>query len=92
MVQSREGSINAMHTLIFSKTIQIRHTGRYWKSKDGIIGDVFFWTRSHGRAGVGRPARTYLQQLCMEEDQPNAMNDRDDWRERVRHDMMMIIT
>ena len=31
---------------------------------------------------AGRPARTYIQQLC--EDQPRAINDREKWRERVR--------
>ena len=44
---------------------------------------------SHGRAGVGRPAISYLQQLftdtvrCLE-DLPEAINDRDEWRERER--------
>ena len=37
----------------------------------------------------GRPARTYIQQLCKDtgcgpEDLPEAMNDREKWRERVR--------
>ena len=37
----------------------------------------------------GRPARTYIQQLCEDtgccpEDLPRAMNDREEWRERVR--------
>ena len=39
--------------------------------------------------GPGRPARTYIQQLCEDtgcnlEDLPEAMNDREKWRERVR--------
>ena len=38
---------------------------------------------------AGRPARTYMQQLCEDtgcspEDLPEAMNDREKWRERVR--------
>ena len=38
---------------------------------------------------TGRPARTYIQQLCEDtgcspEDLPEAMNDREKWRERVR--------
>ena len=46
-------------------------------------------TPSHGRARVGGPARTYLQQLytdtvCCMEDLPGAMDDRDEWRERFR--------
>ena len=41
------------------------------------------------RAKAGRPARTYIQQLCEDtgcspEDLPEAMNDREKWRERVR--------
>ena len=44
---------------------------------------------THGRAKVGRPARTYIQQLCEDtgccpEDLPEAMNGREKWRERVR--------
>ena len=44
---------------------------------------------SHGRAKVGRPARTYIQQLCEDtgcspEDLPEAMNDREKWWKRVR--------
>ena len=44
---------------------------------------------SYGRAKAGRPARTYIQQLCEDtgccpEDLPRAMNDREEWRERVR--------
>ena len=44
---------------------------------------------THGCARVGRPARTYIQQLCEDmgcnpEDLPEAMNDREKWRETVR--------
>ena len=43
---------------------------------------------TYGRAKAGRPARTYIQQLCKDtgcspEDLPEAMNDREKWRERV---------
>ena len=46
-------------------------------------------TPTYGRAKAGRPARTYIQQLCEDtgcspEDLPEAMNDREKWRERVR--------
>ena len=51
--------------------------------------DVLLWTPTYGRAKAGRPARTYIQQLCEDtgcspEDLPEAMNDREKWRERVR--------
>ena len=44
---------------------------------------------SYGRAKAGRPARTYIQQLCEDkeccpEDLPEAMNDREKRWERVR--------
>ena len=47
------------------------------------------WTPTYGQAKAGRPARTYIQQLCEDtgcnpEDLPEAMNDREKWREMVR--------
>ena len=75
-----------------SKTIQIRwtrHAEDCWRSRDELISDIFLWTPSPSRAGVGHPLRTYLQQLCTDtgcslEDLPNAMDDRDEWQERFR--------
>ena len=60
-----------------------------WRSRDELISDVLLWTPTHRRAKAGRPARTYIQQLCEDtgccpEDLPEAMNDREKWRERVR--------
>ena len=60
-----------------------------WRSKDELISDVLLWTPTHGCARVGRPVRTYIQQLCEDtgcnpEDLPEAMNDREKWRETVR--------
>ena len=51
--------------------------------------DVLLWTPTCGRAKAGRPARTYIQQLCEDtgcssEDLPEAMNDREKWWERLR--------
>ena len=65
------------------------HAGHCWRSRDELISDVLLWTPTHGRAKAGRPARTYIQQLCEDtgccpEDLPRAMNDREEWRERVR--------
>ena len=50
---------------------------------------LLLWTPTHGCARVGRPARTYIHQLCEDtgcnpEDLPEAMNDREKWRETVR--------
>ena len=75
-----------------TKTIQvrrIRHAGHYWRSRDELISDVHLWTPTYDRVKAGRPDRTYIQQLCEDtgcspEDLPEAMNDREKWRERVR--------
>ena len=80
------------HLPLITKTIQVRrtrHAGHCWRSRDELIRDVLLWTPTHGRAKAGRPARTYIQQLCEDtgcspEDLPRAMNDREEWRERVR--------
>ena len=66
-----------------------RHAGHCWRSRDELISDVLLWTPTHGCAKAGWPARTYIQQLyedtgCCPEDLPEAMNDREKWREGVR--------
>ena len=80
------------HLPLITKTIQVRrtrHAGQCWRSKDELISDVLLWTPTYGQAKAGRPAQTYIQQLCEDtgcnlEDLPEAMNDREKWRERVR--------
>ena len=80
------------HLPPITKTIQVRrtrHAGHCWRSRDELIRDVLLWIPTHGRAKAGWPARTYIQQLCEDtgccpEDLPRAMNDREEWRERVR--------
>ena len=80
------------HLPPITKTIQVRrarHAGHCWRSRDELISDVLLWTPTHGRAKAGRPARTYIQQLCEDtgccpEDLPREMNDREKWREIVR--------
>ena len=78
------------HLPPITKTIQARrtrHAGHCWRSKDEIVNDVFLWTPAYGQWKTGRPARTYIQQLCDDtgcnpEDLPEGMNDRETWRER----------
>ena len=80
------------HLPPISKIIQIkwtRHVGLCWKSKEKLISDVLLWTPSHGRASVGRPRRTYLQQVCMDtgcslDGLPGAMDDRHERWEKVK--------
>ena len=80
------------HLSPITKTIQVRrtrHAGHCWRSKVELISDVLLETPAYGQAKAGPPARTYIQQLCEDtvcspEDLPEAMNDREKWRERVR--------
>ena len=92
-----------LHGLLppITKNIQIRrtrHAGHSGRSSDDLISDVLLWTPSHGRIKAGRPARIYIQQFCADtgccpEDQPKAMDDREEWGMRfgvsalmARHD------
>ena len=76
-----------------TKTIQVRrtrHAAHCWRSMEELISDVLVWAPAYGWAKAVRPARTYIEQLCEDtgcssEDQPEAMNDREKWRERVRN-------
>ena len=80
------------HLPPITKTIharRTRHAGHCWRSRDELISDVLLWTSTYVRAKAGRPARTYIQQLCEDtgyrpEDLPEAMKDKEKWRERVR--------
>ena len=79
------------HLPPISQTIwgrRTRHAGHCWRSGDKLISDVLLWKPKHGHANVGRPLRTYIDQLCEDsgccaEDLPGATNDRDGWREIV---------
>ena len=75
-----------MQSYSFRRT---RHAGHCWRSRDELISDVLQWTPTYGRTKAGRPARTYIQRLCEDtgcspENLPEAMNNREKWRERVR--------
>ena len=89
------------HEKLF-KLGRTRHAGHCWRSRDELIRDVLLWIPTHGRAKAGRPARTYIQQLCEDtgccpEDLPRAMNDREEWAREgqgypcCQHDMMMMM-
>ena len=63
------------------KIKRIRHAGHNWRSREVLINDVLLWTLSHGQAKAGWPARTYIQQLCLDtgcspEDLPEPMDER----------------
>ena len=77
------------HLPPITKTIQVRrtrHAGHWWKSRDELISDVLLWTPTYSRQ---KQDNQLEQQLCEDtgcspEDLPEAMNDREKWRERVR--------
>ena len=80
------------HLPPITETIKVRrtrHAGLCWRSRDELISDALQWTSSYGRTKAGRPSRTHIQQLCEDsggspEDLPESMNDREEWREKVR--------
>ena len=80
------------HLPPITKTIQVRrtrHAGHCWRGRDKLISDILRWTPTYGWAKAGQPARTYIQQLCEDtgcspKDLPEAMNDREKWRKRIR--------
>ena len=80
------------HLPPITKTTQFRrtrHAGNCWRRRDDLISDLLQWTPTYGRSKAGQPARTYIQQLCEDtgcspEDLPEAMNDREKLRERIR--------
>ena len=80
------------HLPPITKTIQVRWTryaGHCRRSKDELIREIILWIPTYGRAKAGWPARTYIQQLleytgCGPKDLPEAMNNREKWRERVK--------
>ena len=80
------------HLPPITETVQVRrarHAGHCRRSKDELVSDVLLWTPTYGQAKAGRPDRTYIQQLCEDtgcnpENLPEAMNDREKWREMVR--------
>ena len=76
------------HLPPITKTIRARrtrHAGHCWRSKEEIVSDVLLWPPAYGQSKAGRPARTFIQQLCDDtgcnpEDLPKAMNDRKTWK------------
>ena len=59
------------------------------EAKMRLHSKVLLWNPTHGHARQGRPRKNYINQLaeeagCLEEDLPSVMQDRDQWRDRVR--------
>ena len=68
---------------------RLRLAGHSWRSKNELVSDVLLWTPPHGKRGIGRPEKTYVDQLaddagCLIEDLPSLMEDREMWRDIVK--------
>ena len=81
------------HLPPITKTIQARrtrHAGHCWRSKDELISDILLWIQHMAKQKQDdQLEHTYIQQLCEDtgcslEDLPEAMNDKEKYRERVR--------
>ena len=76
------------HLPPITKTIKVRrtrHAGHCWGSSDELISDVLLRTPSQSQAKERRPARTSIQQICKDtgcnpENQPETINNREEWR------------
>ena len=74
------------HLPHITQIIRVRRTrcaGHCWRSRDELISGVLLWKPSHGHARVGRPAKTYIDQLCADTGYSGTMNDREGWQEIV---------
>ena len=72
-----------------TKIRRTRHAGHCCRSRDELISDILQWTPLHGWVKAERPDQTYIQQLCEDtgcspDYLPETMNERMEWRERVR--------
>ena len=82
-----------VHLSPIFKTNQIRRTtySRHCRrSKGRLISDTLLWTNSHGQAGVQRPAKTYVQQLCTDTCSQEDLLIRWTIETNSWHDMMMM--
>jgi len=63
--------------------------GQCHRSKEELVSNLLLWAPRHGRASVGRPTKTYIEQLADNAegeacDLEGLMSNRDVWRERIR--------
>ena len=72
---------------------RMRFAGHCWRSKDELASDTILWIPKHGKTKVGRPAKTYVDQLMNDsglsvETLPHAMSkNRLGWRKRVNEEV-----
>ena len=80
------GPIPAISTILRER--RMRFAGHCWRAKQELASDLLLWTPRHGQTRVGRPAITYIDQLCRDtgylaEDLATLMQDRNGWRDRL---------
>ena len=80
------GTIPALSRTIVKA--RMRFAGHCYRSKEELVSEVLMWKPSHGKASVGRPPKTYVQQLavdagCDTTELHGLMLNRNLWRERV---------
>jgi len=61
--------------------------GHCWRAKQELISNLLLWVSRRGKSRVGRPASSYIDQLCRDasclpENLPTLMQERDEWRDR----------
>ena len=67
---------------------RMRFAGHRWRAKQRLAGDLLLWSPNHGKRRVGRPAITYIDQLCRDtgcllNDLPALLQDSDGWSDRL---------
>ena len=69
----------------------MRFAGHRWRAKQRLAGDLLLWSPNHGKRRVGRPAITYIDQLCRDteclpKDLPALLQDLDGWNDGLTND------
>ena len=80
------GNIPPISKLIRER--RVRFAGHCLRSEEEIVSKVLLWKSNRGKTNVGRPTKTYVDQLKVDvdlgiEDMTNAMKDRTVWKRIV---------
>ena len=79
-------------TPLLNKGIQrqrLSFSGHCWRNKNELASEFVLWAPSHGQRKRGRLALVYPDILvrdtgCQHKELPNAMSDKDNWRNHVK--------
>ena len=68
---------------------RLRFIGHCWRSKEELISQTILWKPSHGYHSIGRPRKTYIDQLLTDigleyNDLPKLLDDRTSWKDMVK--------